>query len=330
MDYSHKIFGNSTLDRTRRLCYNIYMARKLELTLSDDEQIDKIANALSAKVRRKIIRLSTEGSYSVMEMAQFLNMPVSTVSFHLKMLREAGLIQIVPNPTKKGNEKIISQYISLLQFDFGLFHEQKVNLKTIDIPVGSFNDFHVEPPCALADSTGLFIGWDRPETFYSAKRFSAQLLSFTKGYVEYTVPAFDLDDKQIIELVFSLELCSECPIHNNTWKSDITFWLNGVELCTYHSMGDYGDRPGKNTPSFWPANASQYGMLKKIRVCRDGTYLDEDKVSDVTIDDCVPDGILFRLRIGIKEDAKYVGGVNLFGREFGDTDQNILLQIAYI
>ena len=50
----------------------------------------------------------------------------------------------------------------------------------------------------------------------------------------------------------------------------------------------------------------------------------------MTIDDCVPDGILFRLRIGIKEDAKYVGGVNLFGREFGDTDQNILLQIAYI
>ena len=128
MDYSHKIFGNSTLDRTRRLCYNIYMARKLELTLSDDEQIDKIANALSAKVRRKIIRLSTEGSYSVMEMAQFLNMPVSTVSFHLKMLREAGLIQIVPNPTKKGNEKIISQYISLLQFDFGLFHEEKTDV----------------------------------------------------------------------------------------------------------------------------------------------------------------------------------------------------------
>ena len=154
----------------------------IRLDLSDDEQIEKIGKAISDKVRRKIIKMSTEGSYSVMEIAERLNMPVSTVSFHLKILKEAGFIQILPNPTKRGNEKIISQYISLVRMDFRLFHEQKTNLKTLEIPLGSYSDFRVDPPCALADSTGLLIGWDKPEAFYSTKRFNAQLLSFTMRY----------------------------------------------------------------------------------------------------------------------------------------------------
>ena len=306
------------------------MSKIIRLDLSDDEQIEKIGKAISDKVRRKIIKMSTEGSYSVMEIAERLNMPVSTVSFHLKILKEAGFIQILPNPTKRGNEKIISQYISLVRMDFRLFHEQKTNLKTLEIPLGSYSDFRVDPPCALADSTGLLIGWDKPEAFYSTKRFNAQLLSFTKGYVEYKVPVFELEGNRLVGFALSLELCSECPMYNNDWKSDITFWLNDVELCTYHSMGDYGDRPGKNTPSFWPANASQYGMLKKIRVGENGTYLDETKVSDVTISDCNLSGILIKFRIGIKDDAKYAGGVNIFGHAFGDTDQNIIIELAYV
>lgn len=72
------------------------MSKIIRLDLSDDEQIEKIGKAISDKVRRKIIKMSTEGSYSVMEIAERLNMPVSTVSFHLKILKEAGFIQILP------------------------------------------------------------------------------------------------------------------------------------------------------------------------------------------------------------------------------------------
>ena len=50
----------------------------------------------------------------------------------------------------------------------------------------------------------------------------------------------------------------------------------------------------------------------------------------MTIDDCNISNVLIRLKIGIKEDAKYVGGINIFGKGFGDTDQNISLQIAYV
>ncbi len=35
------------------------------------------------------------------------------------------------------------------------------------------------------------------------------------------------------------------------------------------------------------------------------------------------------LRIGNKPDAKYVGGLNLFGRQFGDYSQDIIMNLVY-
>jgi predicted transcriptional regulator len=34
--------------------------------------------------------------------------------------------------------------------------------------------------------------------------------------------------------------------------------------------------------------------------------------------------------VGIKPDAVHQGGMNLFGREFGDHDQNIKMTINYV
>lgn len=36
-----------------------------------------------------------------------------------------------------------------------------------------------------------------------------------------------------------------------------------------------------------------------------------------------------RLRIGIDPDARHQGGMNLFGNEFGDHEQNIIMQVRY-
>jgi len=36
-----------------------------------------------------------------------------------------------------------------------------------------------------------------------------------------------------------------------------------------------------------------------------------------------------RLRIGVKEDAIHQGGVNLFGRQFGDHEQDIVMKVHY-
>ena len=41
------------------------------------------------------------------------------------------------------------------------------------------------------------------------------------------------------------------------------------------------------------------------------------------------EGPYISVRIGIKEDAAHIGGVNIFGSSFGDFPQDILMRIEY-
>lgn len=298
--------------------------------LNDEEELDKLALALNASTRRKMLRLLAKNSYSVVGIAEKLNISVSNATFHLKLLKAAHLIKIQPNPNKRGNEKIIAQDIALVTLDL----KEVINFETheyvANIPIGSYIKHEIAPPCGMVNSDGMIFMHDNPNVFYSPERFTAVLLSFTKGYVEYAVPAFEYKDKLIESFTFSLELCSECPNYNNTYKSDITFWLNGIEICTYRSMGDYGDRHGKYAIPHWPANSTQYGMLKKIRIDSTGTYIDERLVSDITIAELnLTNRDIIPLRIGIKDNARYVGGINIFGKNCGDTNQDIVIHVSY-
>ena len=52
------------------------------------------------------------------------------------------------------------------------------------------------------------------------------------------------------------------------------------------------------------------------------------KVSNVTINDLnLYENDIFIIKLGVKENAKNRGGVNLFGDCFGDYPQNIVLSI---
>jgi predicted transcriptional regulator len=56
--------------------------------------------------------------------------------------------------------------------------------------------------------------------------------------------------------------------------------------------------------------------------------VDGMKISPVSLNDLdTPNHHSIRLRIGVKPNAKYPGGVNIFGRGFGNYDQDIVLRI---
>lgn len=63
----------------------------MTLTLNADKKVEKVALALSAKTRREILSLLQKNSYTIWEIADTLNLSVSTISFHIKLLKEAGL-----------------------------------------------------------------------------------------------------------------------------------------------------------------------------------------------------------------------------------------------
>jgi predicted transcriptional regulator len=59
-----------------------------------------------------------------------------------------------------------------------------------------------------------------------------------------------------------------------------------------------------------------------------GTFLDGKRISDCALGDLeLNDHRSIRVRIGVKDDARHPGGLNIFGRGFGNQDQDIILRL---
>ena len=76
--------------------------------------------------------------------------------------------------------------------------------------------------------------------------------------------------------------------------------------------------------------STQFGLLKTRSINSEGSFLDFVKVSDVTINDIkLNNQPYLSIKIEIKDDAKNIGGINIFGEKFGDYPQGIVLKIKY-
>ncbi|MET3211636.1 UNVERIFIED_CONTAM: putative transcriptional regulator [Paenibacillus sp. PvR008] len=102
-----------------------------------------------------------------------------------------------------------------------------------------------------------------------------------------------------------------------------------MNLGTWTSPGDFGDNRGKYTPAWWPDCINQYGLLKRLRVTSEGTFMDGKQISSVTLSQVLIDQKQWKFRIAILDDAKHVGGVTLFGTGFGNYNQDILFRLYY-
>jgi predicted transcriptional regulator len=147
--------------------------------------------------------------------------------------------------------------------------------------------------------------------------------------VEYKFPNnAKVLNTRLSALEFIMELSSEVPGTNTNWPSDISLWVNDVKVGTWTSPGDYGDRRGALTPRWWKLEGSQYGILTRWHISSRGTWLDNVQLSDVTLDQLkLPEHHSIRLRVGIDNDGSRPGGVNIFGRGFGNYNQDILMRL---
>ena len=306
------------------------MEKKLNLTLGDKKKVLEISKALSNPARLDILELLFYESLSVDEISKKLNAPLTSVCSNIVVLENSGLIRSRLQSGKHGTMKLCSiVYENINLYLLSSLKESEKNQDIIDIPVGSYFSFNIKPTCGLVSYDGFIGKDDDPQTFLSRDRFKAQLLWFQQGYIEYLIPY--KREKKIKELSFSLEICSEAPNYRNVWPSDITFVVNNIEIGTYKSPGDFGGRKGKLTPSWWPINSTQFGLLKTFVINESGSFVDFVSLSDVNIDRVsknINEGYI-SLKIMIKEDSKNIGGINIFGENFGDYPQSIKAKITY-
>ena len=309
------------------------MSRYVYLSIreEDDEKMEKIAVALSSKTRRDILRVVNDLSYNISEIAQKLDLPISTVAFHVKHLKEAGLVSVQERMMTRGVEKVVSHSVDQIVMNCTMARPGCETTSTkFQIPIGSYADCKVARTCGMASAEKMIGIDDTPSIFYSVERNDAQIIWLAKGYLEYRIPNYYLANEEATELLFSMELCSEAPNYRNEWASDITFWVNGHELCTWTSPGDFGGRRGRLNPDWWLDISTQYGMLKNVRINERGIYLDEKKVSSMKISQLhLEEGEYFTIRIGVKADAQNCGGLNIFGEKFGDYEQAINVRVEH-
>jgi predicted transcriptional regulator len=305
--------------------------RVLIIDLShDSEEVEQILKGLASDKRIEILRYLAGHSCSVNEIADALELPASTATMHINLLEKAGLIRTELKPASRGVQKICFRLYD--QIVMALPGGERPSENTIDIamPVGAYVDCQVIPTCGLVSETGIIGHFDDPDTFYDPERFRAQLLWFKQGYVEYRFPNRLPADAILESIQISLELCSEAPLHNDDWPSDITVWMNQVEVGTWTSPGDFGGEHGNLTPDWWEEWNSQYGLLKMWKVTPEGSYVDGIRVSPVTVDNLhIGSGGFISVRIGIKDNAARIGGINIFGRHFGNYPQDIVMRLRF-
>lgn len=306
------------------------MEKTINLTLDDADSLELIGKALASESRIRILKLLSSYRLSIAEIAERLSIPASSAAMNVKVLEEAGLIATEVQNGVRGAAKLCYKVVS----DIGIAlttEDADENSEIISMPIGSFVDYYVEPTCGLVSEKGPIDAEDEPRAFYNPERANAKLLWLGYGYVEYRFPNHMLLGRKIRKIEISAELCSEDHEYNLDCPSDITLWVNGYNAGTWNCPSDYGGRRGKLNPEWWPDKNTQYGELKTWKINRKGTYLDNVKVSDQSLEDYeLTDKGYIAVRIGIDEAAKNRGGINLFGESFGDYKQDINLKITYM
>lgn len=296
-----------------------------------DEGLE-VFKALGSELRINIIKLLQENhEMNMNELATSLGITNGALTSHIKKLEESGIIQVMTERGGHGNQKICKVAVDKIVVDVESEEtEEDQNIYNTEVKVGYYSDYNVYPTCGLATSKAIVGEVDDPRYFSHPDRINAGILWFTKGYIEYMIPNLLPSATKIDQITVSLEISSEAPGINNDWPSDISIFLNDVKIGTWTSPGDYGDVQGIFTPDWWFPNWNQYGLLKMIVINKKGTFVDGLKISDVTINQFNLDyKSTVRFKFEIEEDAKNIGGITIFGSEFGNYNQDIKVRIAY-
>jgi predicted transcriptional regulator len=290
----------------------------------------KIFQALASPVRIEILELLNKNpDKNINELASAMNITSSALTAHIKLLSDCGLINVKLVPIRHGTQKLCSlaekQILVELMSDISKhqFHELELN-------VGQYTNYKVNPTCGLGTYTGLIGDLDGPQYFAYPQRYEAEIVWYTDGYITYTFPNPLSESQHLEEIQITMEISSEAPGAVIDFPTNIDFYINDIKIGRYICPGELFDRHGRLTPAWWQKNFGQYGRLRILTVNSEGTLFNGEEASNVKLQDL---GIKFNgqitLKISCEDRSDYIGGITLFGKRFGDHPQGIRMRALY-
>ncbi|WP_336786203.1 ArsR/SmtB family transcription factor [Paenibacillus sp. MMO-177] len=292
-----------------------------------DKQFLPLYDALASEVRWRIMELLADVEMNTKDIAGLMQLSPSIISMHVRKLEQAGLVGSRRVRRNGGTHKICFLTERHIEIELPVTSKPRP-FREQSIPVGHYTAFEVYPTCGLGTREMEIGVWDDPRYFLDPERVNASILWFGKGYVEYKTPNYLQPDQTVGVLEISMEIASEAPGLSDHWPSDIAFAFNGIDLGTWTSPADFGRAArGRYTPDWWHRNVNQYGLWKTIRVDTDGTFMDNERMSDVTIADLRLAEPFWTLRFTVDESSPNVGGLTLYGAGFGNHDKDIVIRV---
>lgn len=298
--------------------------------IKDPSEQLAVCTALGSEIRIEILKLLIKnGRMSMNDLARASGITGGALTPHVRRLEAADLVRINADNSEHGNVKICEPHIEKMLFDFSRLHGSRDEFYS-HLRAGQYSRCLVYPTCGLSTARELLGKVDEPRYFTHQKRFEADMLWFTEGFVEYMIPCTIPKRARITRLDISAEISSEAPGSNANWPSDIHFYLNDTLLGVWTSPGDFADVPGLFTPDWWFSNWNQYGLLKTLSIRSDGTYMDDEFLSPAT-----PESLHLNprrpmyFRMAVPDTAEHIGGLTIFGRDFGNYNQDIEFHIVY-
>lgn len=183
------------------------------MDLSDTETTARICRALSSETRLEILKCLVAKAMTISELAEAFYLPMSSMCLHIKTLKEANLITVVPKPGMRGSQKLCGIKTANVSLDV-FAHVNKITRKPpvfVNMPIGHYCNCEISPPCGIASAVSYLYYEDSPYGFYSPDRTDASLLWFTRGFLEYQFSNYSLLQDKVSQIEFSFEVCSEAP-----------------------------------------------------------------------------------------------------------------------
>jgi predicted transcriptional regulator len=294
------------------------------------DEIMEFCIALGSPTRMKIVQyLAQKRSANLNEFAEALGVTSGAVTTHIKALHSAGIIEIQNTTGKRGLQKLCRLSENKFMVDIQKNYEKGTNYQ-VELPVGGYIRHEIYPTCGIASVSTLIGEVDDKRYFDDPQHTDAGIVWLSRGFLEYKIPNYLKTGAALNEFQLSFEVSSEAPGVCEDWPSDIYFYFNDICLGYWTSPGDYGAQPGLYTPEWWFPNWNQYGLLKLLTVNGEGSYIDGHKISDINVSRLnITHETPLVFRFEVPENAENVGGMTLFGKGFGNYNQDIKARLVY-
>src|SRR5215204_7048821 len=127
------------------------IARKslhVDANTPDGEALEML-KALGNETRIGILRYLGDRVVAVNQIAHDLGLPPSTATMHIGVLEKAGLLHTEMRPASRGLQKVCARTYDELVFDLPRGAQEPHDAVDVQMPIGGFSDFGVEPTCGL-------------------------------------------------------------------------------------------------------------------------------------------------------------------------------------